>query len=76
MARDLLVKIQRTQECEICVRVDDAVQYAGVYRMNASELLKGLIGVDWESQDSWVDEVTSDIDDPDSYPRVNLSAEP
>lgn len=73
MAREVLVKIQRTQECEICVRVDDSVKNTDVYRMDASTMLKGLIGVDWESQDSWVDDVSSEVDDPDSYPRLNLA---
>jgi hypothetical protein len=75
MARDIVVQIERTQTCEICVRVDDNVSDLSVYRMDAAQMLKGLIGVDWESNDYRVDDVIAVVDDPDLYPRLNLSAE-
>ena len=76
MARDIVVQIERTQTCEICVRVDDSVNDLSVYRMDAAEMLKGLIGVDWESEDYRVDDVFAlSEDDADSYPRLNLAKE-
>jgi len=73
MAREVLVKIERTQTCEICVRVADSVNDLSLYRMDALEMLKGLIGVDWESVDYRVDDVFKLDEDPDSYPRLNLA---
>lgn len=75
MAREIIVKIERTQVCEICVRVDDSVNDLSVYRMDALEMVKGLIGVDWESEEYRVDDVSALEDDADSYPRLNLATE-
>ena len=73
MAREVVVQIERTQTCEICVRVDDSVSDLSLYRMDVKEMLKGLIGVDWESEDYRVDDVVVLVDDPDLYPRLNLA---
>jgi hypothetical protein len=53
--------------------VDDSVSDLSLYRMDAKEMLKGLIGVDWESEDYRVDDVVVLVDDPDLYPRLNLA---
>jgi hypothetical protein len=55
------------------VRVEDSVNDLSVYRMDASEMLKGLMGVDWESDEYRVYDVAAQVDDPDSYPRLNLA---
>lgn len=70
-----MVQIVRTQKCEICVRVDDSVSDLAVYCMDAAEMVKGPIGVDWETEDHSVDDVIAVVDDPDSYPRLNLATE-
>ena len=75
MAREIVVKIERTQVCEICVRIDDNVNDLSVYRMDAFELVKGLVGLDWGSEHYCVDDVSALMDDPDLYPRLNLSTD-
>jgi hypothetical protein len=73
MAREILVTIERMQTCQVSVRVEDSVNDLSVYRMDALEMIKGLMGIDWESDDYRVYDVAAQVDDPDSYPRLNLA---